>query len=193
MDSGTPPEGLEAPNTWHGKKNPALKSVQAGFLLNPKERQSRFGNVNCLKALGALLHFKLHRVPLVKRLVPVSHDGLIMHEHVFAGASLDKAVALRIIEPFDCTLLHMDTSHIEFNMYTGTLSLTVQEEINREADVLLVSCEIQKSEADTSDGRTASSLGRSAASIDAVETRNGAVSCESKIPTAPERIKSGWG
>jgi len=84
----------------------------------------------------------------------------------------------------------MDTSHIELNMYTGALSLTEQEGTIREVDLLLVSCAIQESEAETSDGRTASLLGRSAASIDAVETRNGAVNCEAKIPHVPEKSNS---
>src|SRR5437899_191496 len=65
-----------------------------------------------LKALRALLYFKLHRLAFIEGLVAVHHDGGEVYEDIFSGLALDEPVALRSIEPLHCSLfLHFRTSH----------------------------------------------------------------------------------
>jgi hypothetical protein len=60
--------------------------------------------VFCLKAFGAFLYFKFHCLAFVERFVSVHHDRGEMHENIFPGLTLDKTIALRSIEPLDCSL-----------------------------------------------------------------------------------------
>ena len=69
---------------------------------------SDLGYLHCLQAFRSLLDLELYSLSFGESLVPVAVDGFIMDEHVFTGAALDEAVALRIIEPLDSTLLHKD-------------------------------------------------------------------------------------
>jgi hypothetical protein len=62
------------------------------------------GNVLCLKALGALLHFKFNSLALVQRLVTVHLNRGEVHENIFPGLALDETKALRRIEPLNCSL-----------------------------------------------------------------------------------------
>ena len=62
------------------------------------------GNVLCLKAFGAFLYFKFHCLTFVERFVSVHHDRREVHENIFTGLTLDKTIALRSIEPLDCSL-----------------------------------------------------------------------------------------
>src|ERR1700722_18969239 len=62
------------------------------------------GNVLCLKAFGAFLYFKFHCLAFVERFVSVHHDRGKVHENIFTGLALDKTIALRSIEPLDCSL-----------------------------------------------------------------------------------------
>ena len=59
-------------------------------------------HVGCLKALGALDDVKLDGLTLVQGLEAIGLDGGIVHEHILTVRSLDKAEALRIIEPLHC-------------------------------------------------------------------------------------------
>jgi len=52
------------------------------------------GNVLCLKALGAFLHFKFHCLTFVERLVAVHHDGREVDKNILSCLPLDEAVAL---------------------------------------------------------------------------------------------------
>src|ERR1700682_1097694 len=61
-------------------------------------------DVLCLKALRALLYFELHRLTLIERLVAVHHDRGKVYKNVFPGLALDEPVALRSIEPLNCSL-----------------------------------------------------------------------------------------
>ena len=62
------------------------------------------GNVLCLKALGTLFHFEFNCLAFVERFVSVHHDGGEVDENIFSGLALDESIALRSIEPLDCTL-----------------------------------------------------------------------------------------
>src|SRR5271155_1638727 len=62
------------------------------------------GNVFCLKAFGAFLHFKFNRLTFVERFVSVHRNRGEVYENVFPGLALDKTIALRSIEPLDCSL-----------------------------------------------------------------------------------------
>src|SRR5580693_10373766 len=62
------------------------------------------GNVLCLKAFGAFLYFKFHCLAFVERFVSVHHDRGEVHENIFTGLTLDKTIALRSVEPLDCSL-----------------------------------------------------------------------------------------
>jgi len=52
------------------------------------------GNVLCLKALGALLNFKLHCLAFVEGLIAVHHDRREVDENILSCLPLDEAVAL---------------------------------------------------------------------------------------------------
>lgn len=62
------------------------------------------GNVLRLQALWTLFHFKFNCLAFVERLVSVHHDGGEVHENIFSGLALDESIALRSIEPLDCSL-----------------------------------------------------------------------------------------
>jgi len=62
------------------------------------------GNVLCLKAFGAFLYFKFDCLTFVERFVSVHHDRGEVHENIFAGLTLDKTIALRSVEPLNCSL-----------------------------------------------------------------------------------------
>jgi hypothetical protein len=62
------------------------------------------GNVLCLKAFGAFFYFKFHCLTFVERFVSVHHDRREMYENIFTGLALDKTIALRSIEPLNCSL-----------------------------------------------------------------------------------------
>jgi hypothetical protein len=60
--------------------------------------------------LRALLTFRddeLHTLAFVQGAESFHHDGAVVHENVFAGIALDKAVALRTIEPFHGALFFL--------------------------------------------------------------------------------------
>jgi len=61
-------------------------------------------NVLRLKALGTLFYFELNSLPLIQRLIAIHHDRGEVHEDIFAGLPLDKAITLWSIEPLHCTL-----------------------------------------------------------------------------------------
>src|ERR1700722_1319829 len=58
-----------------------------------------------LQTLRPLLHFKFHRLTLVKGLVTLRLDRGEMHEYIRARMALGKPVALGRIKPLPCTLL----------------------------------------------------------------------------------------
>ena len=78
------------------------------------------GNVLCLKAFGAFLYFKFHCLAFVERFVSVHHDRGEVHENIFTGLALDKTIALRSIEPLDCSLfLHFHYLECAFPIWLG--------------------------------------------------------------------------
>src|SRR5467141_2523222 len=71
-------------------------------------------NVLSLKALRALLHFKLDCLTFVEGLVTVHHDRGEVHENILSGLTLDKSEPFRSIKPFHCSLfLHVQASHAQ--------------------------------------------------------------------------------
>jgi hypothetical protein len=62
-------------------------------------------NVLGLQAFWALLNFEFDCLSFVKALVPIGLDSREVHEDVLTGLALDEPVALRCVEPLDCTLL----------------------------------------------------------------------------------------
>src|SRR4029077_20870407 len=70
----------------------------------PQINRLETGNVLCLKALGAFLHFELHRLTFIEGLVAVHHDCGEVHENILSCLTLDEAVALRCVKPLHCSL-----------------------------------------------------------------------------------------
>src|SRR5208282_5099836 len=62
-------------------------------------------DVGRLEAFGALEQIKLHGFTLVQGAVAVLLDGGEVHEYIFPRGALDKSIALRPVEPLDCTFL----------------------------------------------------------------------------------------
>src|SRR6266481_10214245 len=72
------------------------------------------GNVLSLKTLRAFLHFKLHCLTFVERLVSFHRDRGEVHENIFSRLALDESEALRSIKPLHCSLfLHWPASHAQ--------------------------------------------------------------------------------
>ena len=65
------------------------------------------GHVLCLPALGAFGYFELHCLALLQALEAARLNRREMHENIFAGLPADKAVALGVIEPLNCSLFHI--------------------------------------------------------------------------------------
>ena len=61
-------------------------------------------DVLSLPALGALGHVELHGLALLQALETACLNRREMYENVFARLTADKAVALGVIEPLDCSL-----------------------------------------------------------------------------------------
>ena len=61
--------------------------------------------VGRLKALGAFQKIELHGFAFVECAITLLLDSGEMHEDVFAGGALDKALTLGPVEPLHCTLL----------------------------------------------------------------------------------------
>ena len=71
----------------------ALESLQRLYVLR-------------LPALGALDDVELNGLTFLEAAESASLDGRIMNEYVFSVLTADKAVALRVIEPLNCSLFH---------------------------------------------------------------------------------------
>src|SRR6266478_6155317 len=61
-------------------------------------------DVRGLQALGALGDFEFNRLPIIQRLVAISHDRGEMDENVLSTLALDESKALAGIEPLHCSL-----------------------------------------------------------------------------------------
>src|SRR5438105_11290094 len=70
----------------------------------PQINRLETGYVLSLKALGAFLHFKLHRLSFIEGLVAVHHDRGEVNENILSCLTLDEAIPLRRIKPLHCTL-----------------------------------------------------------------------------------------
>jgi hypothetical protein len=75
------------------------------------QRSLDLGDVLGLKALRALLHFKLHKLALVQRLVAIHLNCGEVNEDILPGLTLNKAVPLRCIEPLHHTLFSSQRSY----------------------------------------------------------------------------------
>src|SRR5579863_6133645 len=96
----------------------ALLSLDSAGIL-PRRRSSVFGtpggltrlerlNVRSLPTLGPLHHVELHGLTFLQTLETTRVDCRVMHEHVFAVLTRDKAEALRVVKPLHSTLFHLD-------------------------------------------------------------------------------------
>src|SRR6266498_108672 len=68
---------------------------------------SGLANVGGLDSLRAPRHFELDLVTLGQALEALGLDGAEVHEHVLAVFLGDKAIPLRIVEPFHASLSHL--------------------------------------------------------------------------------------
>src|SRR5208282_6239305 len=83
---------------------PSGNGVRQYFCRAPCSDGLESDDVLSLKALRALLDFKLHGLPFVEALVPLGLDRREMHEDILTGLALDESVALCRIKPLHCTL-----------------------------------------------------------------------------------------
>src|ERR1017187_6544996 len=58
-----------------------------------------------LRSLGTLNNVKFHLVAFLQTFIAINLNGAVMHEDVCAAFTSEKAVAFRVIEPFDCSLI----------------------------------------------------------------------------------------
>jgi len=64
--------------------------------------------VLCLPALRSLDNGELNGLTFLQAAESACLDGRVMDENVFAVLTADEAVALRVIEPLNCSLFHGD-------------------------------------------------------------------------------------
>src|SRR6266404_4382196 len=80
--------------------------------LSPQELEAC--NVLSLKALRALLHFKLDCLTFAEGLVTVHHDRREVHENILSSLTLDESEPFRSIKPLHRSLfLHVQASHAQ--------------------------------------------------------------------------------
>ena len=72
----------------------------------------RGGDVFGLKALGALLDLKLHRLPFRQRLVAIHLNRGEMDKNVFSRLALNEPIAFCCVEPLDYTLFSAQRSSL---------------------------------------------------------------------------------
>src|ERR1700693_1172792 len=75
-----------------------------GLYLQPGQKLGGGGDVFGLKALGALLDLKFHRLPFRQRLVSVHLNRGEMDEDVLSRLALNESIAFCCVEPLDHTL-----------------------------------------------------------------------------------------
>src|SRR5271165_3311163 len=63
-------------------------------------------NVLGLPALGALDYVELNGLTFLQAAEAAGLDGRVVNENVFAVLTANEAVALRVIEPLNCSLFH---------------------------------------------------------------------------------------
>ena len=73
---------------------------------NPEARDLQDLYVLCLPTLGAFDYVELDWLAFLQAAEAVRLDGRIMNKYVFAILTADEAVALRVIEPLNCSLFH---------------------------------------------------------------------------------------
>ncbi len=83
-------------------KNPAIETG-----LKCVKVISSFGDFGGLQSLGAALDFELHALAFVKSAKAFALNGFEVYKHVIARFTLDEAVTLSFIEPFDCAGFHV--------------------------------------------------------------------------------------
>ena len=62
--------------------------------------------VLCLPALGSFHDVELHGLAFLQAAKALGLDGRKMNEYIFAILPADKAVALGVVKPLNCSLLH---------------------------------------------------------------------------------------
>jgi len=78
--------------------------VVAAFRLYLERVDLERAYVLSLPALRSLGHFELHCLTFLQALESARLNGREMHENVFAGLTADEAIALGVVEPFNCSL-----------------------------------------------------------------------------------------
>ena len=73
-------------------------------------------NVLRLPALGALDDIELNGLTFLQAAETARLDGRVVNENVFAVLTADKAVALRVIEPLNCSLFQCVTCSFEIDI-----------------------------------------------------------------------------
>ena len=73
-------------------------------------------NVLGLPALGAFDYVELNGLTFLEAAETAGLDGRVVNENVFAVLTADEAVALRVIEPLNCSLFHGDTLSFEIDV-----------------------------------------------------------------------------
>src|ERR1039458_5450659 len=58
-----------------------------------------------LRSLGTLNDVEFHLVAFLQTFIAINLNGAVMHEDVCAAFTSEKAVAFRVIEPLDCSLI----------------------------------------------------------------------------------------
>ena len=78
--------------------------------------------VLCLPALRSLDNGELNGLTFLQAAESACLDGRVMDENVFAVLTADEAVALRVIEPLNCSLFHGDACSFEIECsYNSTV------------------------------------------------------------------------
>ncbi len=79
-------------------------------VLAHRGKRSNSRDLGGLETFRPLLHFKLNLIAFIEHFEPITNDGLVVHEDVFTGRTLDEAVPFGAVEPLDCSLFHRNMS-----------------------------------------------------------------------------------
>lgn len=87
-------------------------------------------DINCLRALGSILHLEFYRVSLSDGSKPFSLDVCVMYEYIISIIPFQKPKTLLLIKPFYFTFNHTKTS---YNKKLLNITLTLNHDcLNQE-------------------------------------------------------------
>lgn len=97
-------ESLPADSLGSGHVYAGAGSLEGSYSVRNRLRVAA-DDVCCLQPFGASQQIEFDCVTFIQRAISILLNYREVHEDVFAGGALDKAVTFSSVEPLDCTFL----------------------------------------------------------------------------------------